>query len=405
MGKPHNRNLIRLALAGALLLLAACGGGSGSGKAPNPEPPAAYRYQAPADTGDSWAVAAAGAEGVSVPLIEGMMNAIAAGEYPIVDSVAIAYNGKLILHETTRKQLDQFDDQVGNVDPALHAVFSVSKSIASIAMGINIDQGNISGVDVPYLSLFPYASYENWDERKNDMTLHDVLSMRLGLDWNEFDPPYSDPGNQMLVFYANHVDFSKSLLDLPLVAAPGSQFAYNTAAAVSLGQAIENTAPLALIDFGSTYLLAPLGIGQVEALLTPTGLPDLGRGLYFTTRDLLKFGQLYLDGGHWNQQQLVSSAWVAASTQAYTPLSWSNPASMDWQLTGYGYLWWTGYFEFAGRQYDSFAARGYGQQWLMVVPELKLAVAVYSHAWEERSDQANQVFNLIRRFVLPSLPT
>jgi hypothetical protein len=40
----------------------------------------------------------------------------------------------------------------------------------------------------------------------------------------------------------------------------------------------------------------------------------------------------------------------------------------------------------------------------MVVPELKLVVAVHSHAWEERSDQTNQVFNLIKRFVLPALP-
>lgn len=395
--------LARLTLAGALVSLTACGGGSGSGKAPEPPPPQSFRYQAPPDTGDTWTVAAASAEGVSVALIENMMNAIA-GEYPVVDSIAIAYNGKLILHETTRTQLNEYDHQVGNTDLALHAVFSVSKSVASIAMGINIDQGNISGVDVPYLSLFPYASYENWDERKSDMTLHDVLSMRLGLDWDEFDPPYSDPANQMLAFYANHVDFSKGLLDLPLVATPGSEFAYNTVAAVSLGQAIENTAPLTLLDFGTSFLLAPLGISQVETLATPTGLPDLGRGLYFTTRDLLKFGQLYLDGGLWNQQQLVSSAWVAASTQAHTAMSWSNPATQDWQLTGYGYQWWTGFFEFEGRQLQSFAAWGYGQQWLMVVPELKLVVAVHSHAWEERSDQTNQVFNLIKRFVLPALP-
>jgi CubicO group peptidase (beta-lactamase class C family) len=395
---------VRLALLGALFLLTACGSGSGSGEAPEPPPPASFRYQAPPDTGDSWAVAAASAEGVSVAVIEDMMDAIVSGEYPVIDSIAVAYNGKLILHETTRTQLTEFDNEVGNVDPALHAVFSVSKSIASIAMGINIDQGNIIGVDVPYLSLFPYTSYENWDERKNDMTLHDVLSMRLGLDWNEFDPPYSDPANQMFVFYANNVDLSKGLLDLPMVAPPGSKFAYNTAAAVSLGQAIENTAPLALIDFGTTYLLAPLGITQVEALATPTGLPDLGRGLYFTTRDLLKFGQLYLDGGQWNQQQLVSSEWIAASTQAYTQIGWSDPAVMDWQVTGYGYQWWAGYFEFEGLQLESFAGWGYGQQWLMVVPELKLVVAVHSHAWEERSDQTNQVFNLIRRFVLPALP-
>ena len=129
---------------------------------------------------------------------------------------------------------------MGNTDLELHALFSVSKSIASIAVGINIDKGNMSGVDTPYLSLFPYPNYENWDERKNDMTLHDVLTMRLGFAWNEWDPSYNDPGNELFDFYDDHVDYSKGLLDLPMAADPGSDFAYNTVATVSLGQAIEN---------------------------------------------------------------------------------------------------------------------------------------------------------------------
>ena len=75
---------------------------------------------------------------------------------------------------------------------------------------------------------------------------------------------------------------------------------------------------------------------------------------------------------------------------------------MDWQMTGYGYQWWLGHFEFEGRQLDTFAAWGFGQQWLMVIPELQLVVAVNSKAWEERPDQTNQVFSLIKRFLLPA---
>jgi len=60
----------------------------------------------------------------------------------------------------------------------------------------------------------------------------------------------------------------------PLAADPGSEFAYNTAASVSLGQAIENTAPLTLIDFSLANLFEPMGISNIEILRTPGGLPD-----------------------------------------------------------------------------------------------------------------------------------
>ena len=391
-----------------LLLLVACGGGSGGAKSPPgppPPPPAQFNYVPPPDNGDSWQVSGADAQGMSVDSIESMMISILDGEYPIIDSIAVAHQGKLVLHETVRTALSLSDGHVDNTNLELHALFSVSKSIASIAVGINIERGNIDGVEVPYLSLFPYENIANWDERKNDITLHDVLTMRAGFSWNEWDPPYNDPANQLFDFYDNHVDYSKGLLDLPLAADPGAQFAYNTVATVSLGQAIENTAPLTLIDFSFANLLGPMGINNVEVIQTPTGLPDVGRGLYLTTRDLLKFGQLYLDGGHWNGEQIVSTEWVAASTQSYTDVSWPDPEVMDWQVSGYGYQWWTGHFDFEGRRIETFAAWGYAQQWLMVIPELQLVVAVHSSAWEERPDQANQVHNLIKRFLLPAVPT
>ncbi len=71
--------------------------------------------------------------------------------------------------------------------------------------------------------------------------------MQSGLEWNEWDPPYSSPDNQMNVFFATEVDYSKAVLDLPMAADPGTQFAYNTAATASLGKAVENAAPLSLI--------------------------------------------------------------------------------------------------------------------------------------------------------------
>ncbi len=381
-----------------LLVLSACGGSDG---AVEPAPPQ-YSYEPPADKADGWTTAAAASLGMSEENLVAMMNSMAS-DFDIVDSIAIAYRGRLVLDETLRTAPDTFDGRVGNTNPEMHVLFSVSKSIASIGVGIAIDQGLIDGVDTPYLSLFPYASYDNWDDRKNDIVIEDVLTMRMGVEWNEWNPLYTSPDNSMLRFYDTEVDFSKALLDLPMASDPGATFAYNTPSTVTLGQAIENSSPISLLDFGLANIIGPLNISEVEVLTTPTGLPDLGRGLYFLTRDLLKFGQLFLNQGEWNGQQIVSAAWVDTSTGPHVALSWAAPEKFDWKLDGYGYLWWTGHFEHDGRQLRTFAARGYGQQLLMVIPELELVIAVYSHDWNEEPEKVNQLYELISRFIIPAV--
>ncbi len=400
----HNKYVMFVCLTITVMSCPGCGGSSGEAVAnPPPPPDTSYAYTKPDDIGDGWTTAAAVDAGIDVSLLEQMMNALDE-RFDIVDSIAIAYRGQLVLNETVRTELNQFDDYVDNTNLEMHVMFSASKSLASLAIGIAIDQGIFADVDVPFLSLFDYPSYDNWDERKNDIRLEDVLSMRLGLEWNEWDPPYSDANNQMLRFYETEVDYTKSMLDLPLVVDPGTGFAYNTPAIVSLGQAIENRAPLSLIDFGIANVFTPMSITDVEVFLTPTGLPDLGRGLFLTTRDFLKFGQLYLNGGTWNEERVVSEEWINETFIARSEFGWNEPEKFDWQIRGYGYQWWIGYFEVGDKQIDAYAARGHGEQVLLVIPELELTVAVFSHAFASREDEVNQVYEMVADFVLPALP-
>ena len=394
-----------LLFAGLLLvLLSACGGSDSAttGNAGGGGPVPGYTYHPPPAIGDGWIVGDASNQGLLVERLEEMMAAIDRGEYPIVDSIAIASQGTLVFDETIRTGLDDKDQWVGNGDLSSHAQFSSSKSIASVLIGIAIDLGNIGGVEVPYLNLFDYPSYDNWDERKNQITLHHVLAMRLGLQWDEWSVPYGDPNNAVVRFFNTHHDYSKGLLDLPVEVDPGTEFAYNTIASVSLGQAIQNQGSLTCGDFLNTYLLDPLSISRVAWVETPTGLPDLGGGLYLSGRDMLKFGQMYMDDGRWNGQQIVSSEWVAASIQAYTELAWTEPETRAWKVDGYGYQWWVGHFERNGQVLSAFAARGWGQQTLMVIPELELVIAINANDYDGRPDAVNQVFGLIDRFILPA---
>ena len=69
---------------------------------------------------------------------------------------------------------------------------------------------------------------------------------------------------------------------------------------------------------------------------------------------------------------------------------------------GYGYLWWIGGFEVDGVRYDSFAARGNGEQTVMVVPALDLVIAVNAGLYGAQDDDRNQVFRMMRDGILPA---
>ena len=150
-------------LAIVALALSACGGGS-SGSPPPPPPPASFTYAVPADAGDGWQVADLADEGLETQRIVDMMNDILDGTYPGIDSVAIIRNNKLVHYWYDRnREIDRFDDWVGNRDRERHILHSTSKSFTSALIGIAIDQGHIASTQAKFLDLFSYTSYDNWD--------------------------------------------------------------------------------------------------------------------------------------------------------------------------------------------------------------------------------------------------
>jgi CubicO group peptidase (beta-lactamase class C family) len=399
------------------VLLIACGGGGGSGTGAGlgagvtpgaggtstPQPgTGSSLYSPPRDLNDGWVVGDAVTMGANEAGIKQMVSAVEDGQYPGLDSIAVAWRNQLVYERTLRSATDDFDENVGNTDPELHAQFSVSKSVASLLIGIALRQDVFKNLEVPYLSLFDYPDVANRDARKEAIRLVDVLTMTAGFEWNEWDPPYNSPDNQLDRFHRENYDWSKGLLDLPMAHDPDSHFAYNTVASTSLGQAIENRAGLSLIDFAITYLVTPLQIAAIEVTRTPTELPDLGRGLFVTSRDIAKIGQVMLDGGRWDGQRLVSEDFAKKSVEAHVAIGWLDPEQWDWQITGYGYQWWTGTFDLEGRALESFAARGYGEQVVMVVPELELVIVANAKLYDQENDDLNQMYQLIREEILPA---
>lgn len=388
---------MRLACSLVLMLLslalAACGGDNSSASDQIPVS-ADYTYSVPLDSTDGWATGDLADHGIDSEKITAMINAILDGSYSGIDSVVIVRDSTLLLSELFRQRLDEYDSWIGNQSLSRHIMHSTSKSVSSALIGIAIDQGYIASVDVPFYDLFGYTSYENWDIRKSEMTLEDALTMRLGLQWDEWSAPYGDPRNDLQKLTSGNEDYTKALLDLPSESDPGTTYAYNTAATIAIGQALENATGVSMASFAETQLFAPLQITTARWGRTPTGLANGGSGLFLEPRDMAKFGQLFISEGVWNGQQVISKAWVQNSTARHVALSWAN-------TSGYGYQWWRDKFRLGETELDTWSTRGYGGQYIFCIPSLRLVVAFTGQNYD--NGLADTPFTLVQNFILPAL--
>ena len=117
-------------------------------------------------------------------------------------------------------------------------------------------------------------------------------------------------------------------------------------------------------DFFDRHLARPLGITHYAINLTPSGDAYGGGGMHLTPRDLLKFGQLHLDGGMWKGTQLLSRDWVRRSTSHQV----AAPNGSD------GLAWHRFTLTAGGKSYEEYEANGNGGQYLIVIPALELVV-------------------------------
>ncbi len=242
---------------------------------------------------------------------------------------------------------------------------SATKSITAILTGIAVNDKKISGVSAPVLSFFPGRKMQNEDPRKAQITLQDLLTMSSLLecdDWNDFSR-----GNEERMYVLE--DWTQFALDLPIrgyVHLPGEtypphgrRFSYCTAGAFLMGQVLSKATGEPADTYAQRKLFNPLGIHDAQWVYSPLGLPQTGGGLRLTSADLLKIAEMYRLRGKANGKQVVSEAWVRASTAPH--------AQID-ARTSYGYFWWLKSFESEGHSYPAYYMSGNGGNKVVVVP-------------------------------------
>ena len=311
-----------------------------------------------------------------------------------VHAVLVARGGKL-LFERYFRGFDEINSRpVGKVTfdaDTLHNVKSVSKSVASLAVGIALDRGLIRSINEPIFSFFPELSDLRSPEKERIQLLH-VLAMSMGLKWVEAIPSNEDNNDEVRMHMAP--DPCRYVLGLAATAPAGQEFFYNTGALTLVSAIMRKAVGRPLDEFARETLFEPLGITDFEWTRVK-GDTDAGGGLRLRPRDMAKIGQLVLAGGRWNERQIVSKAWIDVSM---TPrLEATGPYF-------YGYLWWLGRSLHDGREVHWTAALGRGGQSIRIVPELDLVVVVTAGYYQDYSPRAFQVQSGVFKDVLRGIP-
>jgi len=311
-----------------------------------------------------------------------------------VHSVLVARGGKLVF-ERYFKGSDEINghrvEGVAFDADTLHNIKSVTKSVASLAVGIAIDRGLIRSVNEPIFSFFPELSDLRSPEKERLRLVH-ALTMSMGLEWVEAIPSNEGNNDEQRMHMAS--DPCRYVLGLPASAPPGQEYFYNTGALTLVSAIVRKATGRTLDEFARETLFQPLGITSVEWVRVK-GDSDAGGGLRMRPRDMAKIGQLVRAGGRWNGRQIVSKTWIETSTAPKI------------EATGgqfYGYLWFLGRSLPNGREVHWDGALGRGGQSIRIVPELDLVVVVTAGYYQDYSARAGQVQYGVFRDVLGAIP-
>lgn len=269
---------------------------------------------------------------------------------------------------------------------------SATKSITALLIGIAIDRGAIPSVQAKVIDLLPTrrTAFES-DPRKAAMTLEDLLTMRSGLDCNDWDP--KSPGQEDKMY--RQQDWVAFWSELKMRTEPGKEFSYCTGNVVAVGEILAGAVSMSADAFALKYLFIPLEVRRAEwRYYDAKHGVDTGGHLRLEPDDLLKIGELVLARGTYKGKRVVSEAWIDAMTQERTGISGMNQR--------YGYLWWLDHTKDPNLpQTKLWWAQGNGGSLLMVMPELR-AVMVTTGTRFNRPDMLEPMFWLRDR-LLPAM--
>ncbi len=334
------------------------------------------KYEIPLGIDGQWKTAHAGKEGFNIDKVKAFSEQINT-KYKKVHSLLVVKNQKLVFEKYYE----------GYTMEKVHDIASITKSVTSALIGIAIDKKYIKNDSLPVWKFYKNSSYENqWDSLKKKIRIKDLLTMRHGLDCDDFNNPPED-----FESFLRSKDYVEHMLHLKMKNLVDKTNAYCTGSTQLLEPVLRTSAGVSVEDFANKYIFNPIGINSFVWGKTPKGNPTLGMGAKMTPRDMAKFGQLYLNFGKWNGNQIISESWLMQSLKPHGKL---------FEYIDYGYLW---YLEppvnVNGKQIKYFDAAGHGGQTIAVYPELDMVVVITAGNY----DNAYNYYEMLEKYLLPAV--
>jgi CubicO group peptidase (beta-lactamase class C family) len=263
-----------------------------------------------------------------------------------IDSLTIIRNGYVIL--------DAYYSPYDGSFP--HDFASVTKSVMTTLIGIAVDQGKLQ-LDQKVVSFFSDRTIANLDQRKKNMTVRDLVSMRNGMESGCFkgDEPTLDA-------MRTTPDWIQAALDRKMAYDPGTHFCYDSPGMHLLSAILQTATGMTALEFAQQNLFEPLGIHNLVWVADPQGYTRGWGELHIEPTDAAKLGYLWLHNGNWDGRQIISASWVSESVQAHSRMVGNE--------YGYGYGWWVSPVDFY--------AMGRGGQYIRVMPSQNMVAVITS---------------------------
>jgi CubicO group peptidase (beta-lactamase class C family) len=388
-----------LLLVALIVVLAACTGPSGEGPTPSSQQRSAVPSQRDYWPTNGWRTAPPKVQGMDPDVLAAIQGTVA-GLHPEVRSVLVVRHGYLVYERYWQGVTARDGDNS----------YSVTKSVVSALVGIALGEAKLKGLDQTVAELLAAHLPKDADPRLAQVTLEQLLTMTSGLAGD--DPSLGGDARVSARQEASR-DWVGHILGRRLATNPGTSFAYSNATSHLLSAVVADATGQSPLAFARARLFGPLGIASAKAPepvvvahpsqaavktyeQAPVAWPtDPQRyhmgysGLKLPSRDLAKFGYLYLNGGRWDTTQVIPAGYVAASTRPHSTPPPDGPGE------SYGYQWWV--TSQAG--HPSFRAVGYGGQLIEVVPDLDLVVVITSDANQNRNDARE----LVGQAIIPAV--
>lgn len=291
-----------------------------------------------------------------------------AGQLPLLTSLIVSQNGKLVREQYFR-----------GLEPGQAVnIKSASKSILSALVGIAIAEGEF-GEQSRMSDLLPTEFRGITDPVKRSLTVRHFITMKAGLEGTSFDN-YGE--------WVNSGNWVRHVLQQPFACAPDDCMIYSTGNSHLLSVALTKRTGMSTRTYAQRKLFTPLGMRLRGWSRDPQGYDFGGNEMFFTPRDMLKFGELYRNNGRYNGKQIVPADWIRKS--------WGEYATSPFNGHRYGYHWWS-------REYHGIKihfAWGYGGQFIFVIPARQLVVVATSSLNRGRDGRhLRSVHDLVDRII------